>query len=283
MEFSFSRAYADASRMIGERFGPLLGIWAIFFVLTIAVMFAFGASMVPFVMNMAASGQDPSAMAGSAGGLMATIVLVYVLIAVIGIANFGSMVTMASPLHRPGFGDAIGAGFKGTPSGFVVLVIAAIGAFLVMLVIGLLGAALGNSGAGGLIVALLTLAVFGYFFTKLSMIMPIIVIDGERNPFTAMGRSWTQTNGNGLMIFLAYFVCYLAFVAVVFLAVLGFGASLQSSMATGEGAGMGMMIFLFALYLILTVAVTMFITALTAAIHAQLSGSTAQGYTETFA
>lgn len=283
MSFNFSRAYADATRMVGERFGPLLGIWAIFFILTIAVTFAFGASMVPMFMNMAAAGQDPSALSSSAGGMVATVLLVYALIAVISLANFGAMVTMASPLHRPGFGDAIGAGFKATPSAFVVLVVMVIGAFLLMLVIGLLGAALGGSGAGGLIVSLLTLAVFAYFFTKLSMIMPIMVIEGVRNPFTAMAQSWTQTNGNALMIFLAYFVCYLAFAAVVVLAVLGFGTSLQSSMATGEGPGTGMMIALFALYLIVVVGATMFIVALTAAIHAQLTGATTEGYSETFA
>ena len=277
MGFSVSSAYSEAMRMVRERFWPLLAILAMFFVITIGVMFVFGASMLSTIAGMASGPPDPAALGA---GFVTTYALVYLVIYFISLASMAAMVTMASPAERPGIGDAIVDGFKSAPSLFAVLIMVGIGFGIVAVVLSFLGGA-AQSAALGMVVLLAIVALGCWIFTKLSLVVPLVAIDGVRNPITAMTRSWSLTTGSALKIFAAWFLFWVVVMVVLMIVVFAFAGSIAGGISSGQTPGIGTIVLILVFYLAFVVAINLFVSALTAAVHAQLAGPAA-AMAETF-
>lgn len=92
------------------------------------------------------------------------------------------------------------------------------------------GLAVGLMGLAGLCVFLVAM----YFAARFVTLLPVVVNEGQYNPFSAIARSWRLTRGSGAKIFgfllLAWFV-----MLIVQSAILGtFGWPLLTSFAAGH-------------------------------------------------
>jgi membrane-anchored glycerophosphoryl diester phosphodiesterase (GDPDase) len=128
----------------------------------------------------------------------------------------------------------------------------------------------------GLVTAACLVAVL-YCTLRMALVMPVIAVEGERNPLAALRRSWALTRGNAgriflvvALLFVVYFVISLALTAVVGILaqfILGQKAGDIAVAVATSAAGA-----LFTLYMI----------AVLAMIHRQLSGGSPQVIGSTF-
>ena len=266
MGFSFSRAYSDAARMVRERFWPLLGILVLFFVLTIVIVLVFGASMLATIGDLASGAPDPAALGA---GFWTGYAVAYLLVYFVSLANMAAMVAAASPVRPPDLADAIIDGFKSAPSLFAALLMVIVGFCVVAVALTLLVGTMESPALGTIV--LIALVVIGCVIaTKLSLVVPLVAVDGVRNPITAIVRSWQLTTGSALKIFFAWFVFWAILIAVLMVVVFALAGSLAGGMSEGQIPGAGTIVALLVFYLVFVVAINLFISALIAAVHAQL-------------
>ena len=113
----------------------------------------------------------------------------------------------------------------------------AFGLIAIALVGGL--AATGSVGASvvGIFASVVLLA---YFFTKFSLVPPVLVKEGISNPITALARSWQLTKGNSLRLFGFFFLLIIALsvVMIVISMVVTFTLSLLGTEAMMFGSGL---------------------------------------------
>ena len=142
---------------------------------------------------------------------------------------------------------------------------------------GVLGVA---TGLPVLVFALVMLlfALAAYLVVKLSLTMPVIVIDKVLNPFAALTRSWRLTRGNSFRIFLFYLL--LALIYLVVATVFGGGIVLIATLAAGEGTLS--LVITAVVSGLLGAAASLILTAILAAIHRQLAGSSPEALGATF-
>ena len=187
-----------------------------------------------------------------------------------------AILRLFSGQHRPTVGDAI---VKGAADAAVFLLamfaVSLIGSIAAGLILAL-AAATGQPAVAGLAMAA-AIAGLLYAFVRLILVMPVMAIEGLRNPVAAFSRSWALTGGNVgriLLFIVLMMLAYLVIVGVVS-AVLGIALALVlgaegAKIAVGiVAAGVGAV---FTLYLF---------TAL-AAIHRQLAGPSANDLRTTF-
>lgn len=278
MNFSGSRALTEGFDILKSRFGVLIATALIFYVMLFAVMFAFGGTIAQLMM-VGAGGDPGQAMAGMGLSLL----LLYLVIYAIQFAQALALMRLCSDRHAPSIGEAIGAGFRGTPTLFGAVILLAIvgfiGAFIVSLVLGLLIAAV-QSGAFSALIGIAALVCMIYILARLSMLIPVVAIDDERNPINAIARSWRMTGGAALKIALVYGAAIVVIV-VLFFAVAAM--TIGTAMFTGSGAPnpAGLIGFAIAM-LALGLSVGLYMNTLVAAIHRQLSGTSVENATKAF-
>lgn len=281
MQFSFSQTYADASHAVKERFGPLVGVLAIFLVLQIAVTgLMVVTSGTSFLTGAALMSGEPQASMGIGFWLL------YAVQIFVSMAGMAALCIMASLLRTASIGDAIGDGFRSALTLLAALLVVIVGAGIIGLVLSLaIGGSIMASQSGGFVFLgmLVLFGLFAWLFTKLSLTLPIIAVDGERNPLAAMARSWSLTSGHALKIFFVWFVFWVALFAVFMVIGFALAGTMASVMGGGGAPGVGTFVILGLVYLAVVVAINLYLSALVAAVHAQLAGPNAAGYTETFA
>ncbi|WP_347302086.1 glycerophosphoryl diester phosphodiesterase membrane domain-containing protein [Croceibacterium sp. TMG7-5b_MA50] len=262
MKFDMSRAWSEAVAMISANREVLLIIAGIFFFLPAVLQ---GFVMPP--MSELLSGSDPQVMQrrmldayGSYGWLISLVVLAQVV---------GTLAMLALLRHerRPTVGEAIGSGVAG--------LLPVIGAYLLLglaftLLVVLIVAAGLASTALGIVLALLIGIAFIYISVRLTLLLPVIAIDQVRNPLTAIKRSWAATGGNVLRILLFFVllsIAYIVLALVIGFLVGGIGLLLgQGGALVLEGLAAG----------VIGAVATMVFTAVSAAIHRQLTGPAPQ-------
>lgn len=283
MDYSISKAFSDATRSVTERLGGQIAVWGVFFAIqigaTIVLMMMMGGS----IMALAGpGGADPGAMAGLGGGMILFLFLFYVVIIAIAMAANAAQVTIASHLRKPAVGDAVNNGFRSALPLLGAAVLLLIAYFVIALVLSLVvGGLAAVSGSGAVSIVLFAGLGVGlaYVGTKLSMLVPVVALDGERNPINAISKSWNMTNGKVLPVFLTYLAFIVALVVVIGAIV---AALVLPTMSGGAMPGVGMMVLLLVVYLVAIVAVTLFAASLTAAVHLQLSGRSVEDASKTF-
>lgn len=282
MDYSISKAFSDANRSVSERLGGQIAVWGIFFAIQIGAMIAFMVLMGGSAMALAGMGSGADALAGLGGGMILFMIVFYLAIIAIAVAANAAQVTIASHLRKPSVGDAVNNGFRSALPLFGAAVLLLIAYFVIALVLGLVvGVLAGASGSGavGTLLFVLLCVALAYVGTKLSMLVPVVALDGERNPINAISRSWNMTNGKVLPVLGTYLVFIVALVVVV-----GAVAAVVAMSAMGGGAmpGFGTMALIFVLYIVAIVAITIYAASLTAAVHQQLSGHSAEDASKTF-
>lgn len=281
---------SDTFGTVKARFGQMLGLWAIYFGITIGlfIVFAIGMATLGMASLAALSESNPFAVGG---GFVVFLVLFYLGYLLVAMAQYASLIQMASPMDRPTTGDALSGGWRSAPALLLLLVVLALGYFAAALVFGVVGAALSaTSDAVGMLLTVLLVAAIVWLACRLFPLFAVVAVDGVRNPFAAIARSWRLTRGHALTIFLALLVFVVILVVVCGLALLpSFG--LLASMAepgfaeTEAALASGIVSFFLLLLGLLVVSVlyNLLYCAFIAVVHGALAGAAGEGVAESFA
>jgi len=287
MSFSIGEVLSRAASIFGSRFVSLIGMSLVYAVLILVL------SIVPFAMmggGTMLSGEtlDPGALGP---GLIGVGLLFYLFQFYVTGAQMASLANLASGLTDGSFGEAFGTGLKGGLSLLGSFVLLFIGYIAMAMVIGLAFGVLSLMGdAGGILGVLMIVALVLFIFSKLSMMFPIVGVDGERNVIKIITRSWSLTSGHLLSI-----IAVLVIVAIVSIVVFGlialvaagiFGAGFAGSAealnpADMIGDMMGMLVGLVLVFFVVTAVYYAFTASVFAAIHEKISIDT-QDIVETF-
>lgn len=285
MELTTSGILSRMWATVKARFGPLLGMWALWFVGQIGFSFVF--MMIAGVGAMAGAGMmgsDGSGAAALGGGMIVMMVLFYLVYLLIYVASYASLAHHASPLIFPSFGESLAAGVRSALPLLGATVLLFVGYIVIAIPIGLLMAAVGSAGEAltGLL-GLLLLPVLVYVGCRLSILFPLAAVEGIRSPIVLITRSWKLTSGHVLPIFLAtvlFIVIVLILVAIAFIPILG---PMMSGEQIDPEAGIGMFLLTFVGMLALFIMLPILGAALGSAIHAGVSDVTGETYSDTFA
>lgn len=287
---------SDTFGIAKARFGPLLGLWAIYFALT---TFAFIAmAVVVGAVGMAGSvalgeGDALSAEGAMAGGaaMMLVLIVFYLGYLIVAMAQYASLITMASPLRRSNVGEALGAGWRSAPTLLSLVIILLVGLIAAGLVLGPIEEVFDASSAyGSLLFAVLLSPVVIWLGCRLCPLSAVVAVDRVRNPFAAIARSWRLTRGHALTIFLAslvFTVILLLICGVALLPSIGLLRSMADPAAMigadAVGPALGGMALLFLGFLVASVLVNVLYCAFMAVIHGRLTSAAEEGTAATFA
>jgi hypothetical protein len=278
-KLDMGRAWTQTTALIGANKDTISAIAGLFFFLPSFAAALFVPDMVNPPQAATPAGDDPqAAMQALVDQMSAFYAANWPLFLGITIAGFiGSMSLLALLTDRgnPTVGEALGKGLKSIPSYIAAQILSALAAGLAL---GLpLGLAATFAPAG--VTAVLGIAVIVgiiYMFVKFALIAPVIAIDEERNPVTAITRSWRLTKGNSLRIF--------AFLVLLFAVIVIIGALVQGVLTVvfsaigGEVARIG----IGAVSALVNAVMTVIFLVVLAAIHRQLAGATPERLAETF-
>ncbi|QYJ07868.1 glycerophosphoryl diester phosphodiesterase membrane domain-containing protein [Qipengyuania flava] len=241
MKFDLDTAWKDAMGLL-TRNASLLGVVAgVFFFLPYAGI-AIG------IPEMKTLGEAQAS--GNLEVMMAAVEAVYgkywyLFLAMAVIQGIGLLAMLALLRRRanPTVGEALGSGARSVVSyiaaqilqGFLIIGVA----FFLTALFALTGV-VAIAALGGV----MAFVVACYLVTKLSLVAPVIGIEGERNPVAALRRSWALTKGNSMRLFLFYALLIVAFLVVSLLIslVLGlvFALAGEQAAALGEAVTSGL-------------------------------------------
>jgi hypothetical protein len=209
MEFDASRAWNDALANAGAKRDLLLPIAGVFLLLpALATSYLFsdfqGAAMT-----------DPARASKMLEGMMGTFFAVMLVTMLMQMIGNMALMKLLHDNDRPTVGEAIKHALSCLPTLIGAMLLVYVTMFVAMFAVVLVVAAAAG-GAGGAAIAFvillpLTVAMI-YAMIRLSMTMPVAVIDGERNPIGALQRSWRMTGGfvgRLLLFFALLFVVYM--------------------------------------------------------------------------
>jgi Membrane domain of glycerophosphoryl diester phosphodiesterase len=201
----------------------------------------------------------------------------FILIAILQAAGTLALLSLFTDRQRPTVGEAIKQGFNC----LIPYILAQLLLVLAMALAG--GVTLGVAGLTGskalialVIIALMVGAI--YVMIKTSLVTPVIAVDGERNPVSALKRSWALTKGNSLRLFGFFLLVGVAFLVVLMVIMAIIGVVLALVVGTGETSRIIATIF----SSVFGTVVTTYFVAILAAVHRQLAGPSAETINATF-
>ena len=278
MPFDSSRAWRDAMALIQANREVLIAVAGVFFLLPGIASALF---LTDYQNNLIANIGDSAALRRLMDGNMGKVMSFGLLSLLLQSIGHMAMLALLTDRGRPTVGQAIGIAARALPTLAATLLIAFAGSLLAVvfysLFAGFLGAAIGVPVlVFALVMLLFVLAC--YVMVKLSLTLPVIVIDKVLNPFAALTRSWQLTRGNSFRVFLFYLL--LALIYLVVATVFGGGIVLIATLAGGEGT---LSLVITALVSgLLGAAASLILTAILAAIHRQLAGPSPEALGTTF-
>jgi hypothetical protein len=285
---SVGQLLSDTFGMVKARFGGLVGLWAVYLAMIIALVILFAVVVgTAGIAGLGALGEgNVSAIAG--GGFVVGAIVFYVGYFLVVMAQYASLVTMASPLRQPSFGDAFGTGWRSAPALLLLIIVMMIAYLVLAIPFGLLAAALASLGAARRALTLLiALGVMLWVGSRLAPLFAIIAVDGVRNPFTALARSWRLTSGHALTIFLtllSFLVIMIVVCGIALIPSFGLLRTMADPSGLGSaGAALGGVGLLMLTFVVLGVVFTVSYAALLAVIHGSLSNAAGEGVVEAFA
>lgn len=258
----------------------MLGMWLAYFGLSFVLMIVFGAVIGVSAMSGFAGGIDQG-LGGLGVGFIVSLIVFYIGYILLALAQAGSLVAKASPLQDQPFGEALDAGIRSAPTMLLVFVLLMIGYVAGALILSLVGVALASLGTGGtIIMALIAAPLLVFAAMRMSLLLPVAVVERQRNPITVITRSWALTRGRVLPILLAWLAYLAIFVALCLALFVPVWGSLTNAANPPSGLMAAYLVFGFmAVFVLFSLAQS----AMLGVIHAQVSGSTGVDVADTFA
>ncbi|MDE1915651.1 MAG: glycerophosphoryl diester phosphodiesterase membrane domain-containing protein [Sphingomonadales bacterium] len=293
MRFDGNRAWQQAIRLFSANKELLLILAGVFFFLPgLASAFFLTDVQVQMVHDIGTiDPRDSKAMLTAVGGLYARIGPYVALLTIAQVAGTMAMMALLTDSARPTVGEAIRVGLSRLPTVLGVMLLLMLGYLLAALafglVLGLLAMVAGVAGGGSSAVMMAVVAVgMGGFMafiivamTRLSVTLPVIVIEQVRGPLRALKRSWWLTKGNTGSLLGFYLVLMVAYAVIAMLlymvltALVALGTQQGSRafyMASGVISGL------------IGGVVSVLATCIISAVHGQLAGPGRETIVETF-
>lgn len=271
MQTSVFQILSKTGEILTSRIGLLLGLWATYFAMQIALFVVLAAFVGASALSSLSAGSP-----GALGvGMILLIVLAYLAYFLVAFAQAGSLTAMASPLQSQTFGEAFNAGVRSALPMLGALVLMLVGYFIAALVIGLLAAVLSFLGsAGPVILMILLIPAALYLMTRLCLIYAVISVDRVGNPIKAIARGWDLTRNNVQTILGVIIIFVVALIVVGGLLFVPLFTSMNS-VATGGVPNMGGMMFAVVGFFVFSIALSIIGAALFSVIHSELSDTSA--------
>lgn len=277
-KLDMGKAWTQATGLIGANRDTIGAIAGLFFFLP-----SFAASLlVPELSTGPQGGPQGSDPQAAMQAMMDQVSALYLdnwpLILVIFVAQFiGSLSLFAllSDRGNPTVAEALGTGVKSLPSYIAAQLLSVAGiTFILAATTGAIGAF--APPAIAVLVAVAAILVAIWLFIRMSLITPVITIDGQRNPITAIARSWRLTKGNSLRIlaFMVLLIITIGIISLLVSAILTLMLSAFGGLVASIGSGL-------VSAFVNSVTSVIFLVVI-AAIHRQLSGGTPEGLAATF-
>ena len=275
MNFDMNSCWARAVELVQANFQLLLVIAGIFLLLPSVALYLFFPDMQTIADPFADQDVVAAQMAEMAGPLIGG----ELFLTAFQFAGYAAMVALMSEA-RPTVGQAIGAGIKSVPSVFAILflffIMYFLGAVVIVLPITLL-AGLTGAAALGVIALVPVIGFVAWLLARLSMSMPVLILEDTLNPVTAITRSFSLTKprqwpimGFWTVILVIFLVISVIFGGVMTLVASALGGGLATALITGLANGLTSMI------------IGMIVSAVAVAMHGQLSGPSADTIEDTF-
>lgn len=270
MQFDSNRAWREATAMANANRDVLLAVAGVFFLLP---GFASVLFLSDFQADMMANFGNPAAaeriMAGMTGPVVAFGLVSFLLQSL----GYLAMLALLTDKARPTVAQAISGAVKALPTLIGAALLFFGGYLMAVLIFTLFAGAIGAiSGLAALAAVLVVVLIAGmvYVMIKLSLILPVIVVEGLRNPMAALLRSWQLTKGNSLRLFVFYLLLTIAyFVLTIVITIVA-----MAPVALIAGQGKVSLVFGGLLSGIIGAAASALLTAIFASIHRQLVGPT---------
>ncbi|MEO0463668.1 MAG: hypothetical protein AAF127_11095 [Pseudomonadota bacterium] len=289
MNLDIGRVFSTTIETIKERIWPMIGLYAVFFAISIVFLLVggglLGASMAGAMMSLGAGGLDnPAALGGFGFGAIIGMIIFYVLYLALIFAQQASMSAMASPTRRVLFGDAMSAGFRAGLTSVALFLLFFIVYIIAALVIGLVFAAL--AFVSEILVFLGAIALLPgliYLVCRLAVIVPVMAVEGVFNPITAINRTWQVTRGNVLGILIVMLLGALITLAILIVpGFLIFGMAGGAAAGDMTGGAVALLSIGFLLFIPLFIISQVFSVTLTTVLHSEISDDHLEEMTEMF-
>ena len=263
MKLDMGAAWNTATALIGRNRSVVLIVAGVFFLLPyLASTLLFPQAMTPDQVNPEDFEAIGAAMMQAYADYWWVILIIFV---TQGIGTLALLVLLTDRA-KPTVGDAIKRGAIGFPTYLAANLIFVLA----------IGVILGLSVAILPFLVLLAIPVMFYAMVKFSLVMPAIAIDGIRNPFKAIARSWTLTKGNSFRLFIFYALLVIALMVVSLLVTMVLAVIFAAIGGQVETIGNGLVASV-----INAIFVVLFLGVL-AGIHRQLAGDRPEELSEVF-
>lgn len=276
MSFDMNRTWSHSVALVRANFQLLAVIAGVFVLLpTLLTYFAF-----PDLLRFSDPATAPNLDSEKAWSVIAGFFGVMIVLVLFQLAGQAAMIALLGG-RRPTVGEAIGRGLKALPTiiGMILLIflLMVLATVAVALVIALLGVVLvliaGKAAATVIAVLTYGVVILGglYFWARLCMILPVIVLDAVHGPLAVLKRSWSLTRAVAWRIagfFVLLGIAYLIVSLVIYLALGALGLITLGTPSGGAVLGFSIASG------VIGAAVTMLIAAILVSMHRQLAGGT---------
>ncbi len=280
-DFNLSKVWDRSIELVMSNWQLLAIIAGVFMLLPTLAMYV----AVPELSDMGAMAQpDPDAspeeVFAELGDLYAGIAPYALVSTVLSFIGYSAMVALMGETGVT-VGETIKRGAKSvltliavTVLFFLAYMLGAILIFIPVALLGLVGEAL--AAIGGILGAVAVIAMMLFLIGRFSVTMPVIVLEKDLNPVTAMVKSWKLTAPKkwALMGFWSLLLIAYTVIALIVTSAVGVIAAL----ASGTASALIMGIFTG----LLGVIVAMIVSGIAVALYQSLSGQTAESVSETF-
>jgi hypothetical protein len=268
MKLDMGRAWNDAMALLRGNQQVVLVVAGVFFFLpNLALMLLMPETMAE-AETRAAGGADMDAALTAFVTLYGEVWWQLLLVALASAVGMLGLLALLTDHNRPTVAEALKAGVTYLLPYIAAQILIAL-MITAILMVPLVTASAAGVGAG-VLVGILAIVAIAYVYTKVSLTVPVIVVEELTNPLRAIGRSWSLTKGNSVRLFLFYLlIVVLFFVIMIVLGIvggaLGLIAGAEANLIINGLIGAAANMVFITLYL-----------AVLAAVHRQLSGDLKQ-------
>lgn len=213
MRFDSNQAWQQATALVSANRDVL---WALAGVFLVLPSFAVGVLVPPPEPPAGADGDALMALMGDYYSSAWPWLLIMAVCQVIGTL---AMLALYTDRTRPTVAEALQLALRGALPVIAAQLLAGIGFTFAALIPFGLAALAGSQVLAGLVIAACLVALI-YMMIRISLVAPVVMVDGERNPIAALKRSWQITRGNTARLLLFYALLLIGF-GIVYLLIVG--------------------------------------------------------------
>ncbi|MBV7259125.1 glycerophosphoryl diester phosphodiesterase membrane domain-containing protein [Erythrobacter crassostreae] len=215
MTFDMNAAWSRAMVLARENFSLLTVIAGIFLLLPTVAIYL----ILPDMATLADPTANPDMTPEQMVEMFAPVLGWLFPIMLIQFVGYNAMVGLMGS-SRPTVGQALGIGVKAMPSiiaAFVIfMVVYMLASIIVVIPVSILTAVTGAAAIGAL-APIMILAVAIFLATRLSLTMPVVLIEATLNPFKAMKRSWDLTGPQQWRVMGFWAILVVAYIVILLL------------------------------------------------------------------